>query len=70
MIYALVRAGVVVNTIVAEPEFLPTIAGGYSSVGDAIVRIDNLGDVRTGAYWTYDGVNFTPGYPPVDPDPT
>jgi hypothetical protein len=65
MIYALIRAGVVVNTIEANPSFLPTIAGGYSGPGDAIVRIDDL-TVRPGIYWTYDDGKFTPGSPPED----
>lgn len=68
MIYALIRAGQVVNTIVADPTFLPTIAAGYAGAGDAIVRIDNLGDVRPGVFWTYDGSTFTPGFPPSDPE--
>ena len=35
---------------------------------DGVVRIDDLGDVRPGVYWTYDGVTFTPGFPPADPE--
>lgn len=64
MIYALVRAGVVVNTIVADPVFKASIEADY----DAVVRIDDLGDVRPGVYSTYDGVTFTPGSPPADPE--
>lgn len=64
MIYALIKTGTIVNTIVADPVFKATIEADY----DSVVRIDDLGDVRPGVYWTYDGITFTPGFPPADPE--
>lgn len=64
MIYALIKAGTIVNTIIADPVFKATIEADY----DGVVRIDDLGDVRPGVYWTYDGTTFTPGFPPADPE--
>lgn len=64
MIYALINAGIVTNTILADPPFLKFIEKDY----DAIVRIDTL-DPVPGIWWTYDGVSFSQGVPPTDPAP-
>lgn len=54
MIYALVKNGVVINTIVADDNFISTISSNY----DACVRVDNI-DNPPSIDWLYDGQNFT-----------
>jgi hypothetical protein len=60
-IYALIDSGMVVNTIVADPSFLPEIEQDY----DAIVRIDD-NPQHPGIGWSYADGTFTP---PPDPPP-
>lgn len=62
MIYALIQGGIVVNTIVADPGFLPLIEADY----DAVVRIDNLPDQRPGVGSAYVGGVFSPYEPPSE----
>lgn len=59
-IYALITNNMVVNTIVADPTFLPVIAGDY----DTIARIDN-DPTRPGVGWSYVGGVYAP--PPDAP---
>jgi len=64
MIYAQIKNGIVVNTIVVDDgSVLPLVSTGF----DALVRTDNL-DPQPGMRWLYDGTNFTPP-PPVPYDP-
>ncbi len=58
MDYILVKDGVVVNRIVASPEFVESIRSDY----DSIVECDGSG---ASPGWTYDGVSFTNPSPPV-----
>ena len=54
-IYALINAGVVENTIVADTNFISGIENNW----DACVQIDGL-DPMPGIGWTYDGTDFAP----------
>jgi hypothetical protein len=54
MVYALVKAGVVVNTILADATFAASLTG-Y----DYVVRVDTL-DPQPSIGWLYDGTTFTP----------
>lgn len=53
-VYALIKNGIVENTIVAEASFIALIEGQY----DSCVRIDEL-DVKPGIGWSYDGERFS-----------
>lgn len=53
MIYALIKDGVVVNSIVSGEDFNLVIANDY----DAIVNIDEL-EVKPDIGWEYDGETF------------
>jgi len=59
MIFALIKNGIVENTIVAELSFIGHIASQW----DFIIRVDEL-EQRPGIGWAYDGVDFTA---PIDP---
>lgn len=60
MFYALVKNGVVVNTIVADADFIALIQSQY----DHCVQITNEpGSPSMG--WTYDGTSFSPPTPPT-----
>lgn len=51
--YALVKGGKVDNVIVADAEFVASIADDF----DAVVRVDNLPE-KPGPGWRHDGVAF------------
>jgi hypothetical protein len=53
-IFALIKNGVVENTIVADEVFAAAIAAQY----DFVIRVDEL-DPRPGIGWLYDGENFS-----------
>ncbi len=55
MIYALINGGIVVNTIVAEPDFISNLENDF----DSIVEISQ-DPGSPGIGWSYDGSNFTP----------
>lgn len=58
MVYALIKNGIVENTIVADANFINLIQSNW----DYCIRIDNLSEIP-GIGWTYDGVNFSdPNY--------
>jgi hypothetical protein len=60
MIFAQIKNGIVVNTIVLED---PSLMSAFSEGFDSIIEIDQLpGSPSIG--WTYDGTNFYP--PSVD----
>lgn len=55
MIYALVKNGLVVNTIVADPDFISHIKDQY----DHCIQVsDDPGNPSIG--WSYDGSSFSP----------
>lgn len=54
MVYALVKDGVVKNTIVADSGFIATISGNW----DYCVDITSL-NPQPWQGWTYDGSTFT-----------
>ncbi|ARU04762.1 hypothetical protein CCO03_08790 [Comamonas serinivorans] len=59
--YALIKEGAVVNTIVADADFVATIASEWD-------HIEPAGDAGIG--WSWDGGTFTPPVvAPVDPGP-
>ena len=53
-VYALVKGGKVVNTIVANQEFVDAIVGDW----DAVVEITSASPMP-GRDWDHDGTNFT-----------
>jgi hypothetical protein len=55
MVYALIKDGVVKNTIVADADFIATIQDQW----DYCIRIDQL-DPQPSQLWLYDGETFTP----------
>jgi hypothetical protein len=62
MIYAFIKGGVVVNTVVlTDTSYLsiPAIAAQF----DSAVRVDNIVP-QPGMGWSYDGTNWTPPPPP------
>jgi hypothetical protein len=69
MIYALVKGGTVVNTVVIMlPEITPVLAMLKAEYA-AVVRIDTL-DPMPGVWWTYlGGTSFSWGAPPADENP-
>lgn len=54
MIYALIKNGIIENTIVADANFISIIENNW----DSCIRIDEL-DPMPGISWTYDGNNFS-----------
>ena len=70
MIYALVKAGTVVNTVVVmNGPAMPALMAMFDAEYDAVVRIDTL-DPVPGVWWTYlGGTNFSWGEPPADENP-
>lgn len=54
MVYALIKNGIIENTIVADSNFISTIQSQW----DACVRIDEL-ETQPGIGWEYDGEVFT-----------
>jgi len=69
MIYALVKDGTVVNTVVIMlPEITPMLAM-LDAEYDAVVRIDTL-DPMPGVWWSYlGGTSFAWGTSPADENP-
>jgi hypothetical protein len=70
MIYALIKAGTVVNTVVVMNDpAMPALMAMFAAEYDAVVRIDTL-DPVPGVWWTYlGGTNFSWGEPPADENP-
>jgi len=56
MIYAIIKNGLVVNTIIADESFAAAIKNEY----DFVIRVDQL-DPQPGLTWTYvDGIFTAP----------
>lgn len=54
MIYALIKSGVVINTIVADADFIASISANW----DYCIDITSI-DPQPWQGWTYDGSTFT-----------
>lgn len=62
MIYALIKSGIVENTIIADEGFIAMIASEW----DHCVRVDEM-DPQPGIGWSYDGSVFTAPVIPEEP---
>lgn len=55
MIFALIKNGVVENTIVADASFILSIQNNW----DFCICIDEMGEAMPSIGWSFDGVVFT-----------
>jgi hypothetical protein len=62
MTYALIKSGIVENTIIADEAFIDHISSQY----DHVIRIDEL-EIKPSIGWGYVDEIFVDPTPPLDP---